>query len=71
MAGHVSLLTADFAGGSGKVAVIHADGNSDNVDRGTMHHRVVKSVAHLSVSNDKDHDTWFVQHAMKRQSDMA
>ena len=71
MAGHVSLLTADFAGGSGKVAVIYADGNSDNVDRGTMHHRVVKSVAHLSVSNDKDHDTWFVQHAMKRQSDMA
>ena len=34
-----------------------------------LRHRVVKSVAHITVSNDKDHDTWFVQKAMQMQVD--
>ena len=61
-------VTAAFPGGSGGVPVAFANGQQATIPRAKLHHRVVKSVAHLTVSNDKDHDTWMVQHAMARQA---
>ena len=42
-------------------------GREKSVERSRCYPRVVKSVAHITVSDDKDHDTWFVQEAMRRQ----
>ena len=62
-------VTEDFEGGDGLVKVVDANGVGHSVPRRQIHHRVVKSVAHITVSNDKDHDTWFVQKAMQMQHD--
>ena len=68
--GWAQVSTA-FAGdnGEGMVCVIDTHGTPKTYLRKLLKHRVIKSVAHITVSNDKDHDTWAVQHAMKKQFD--
>ena len=53
----------------GDVQFVDWYGRSGKEPRANVRKRVIKSVAHLNVSNDKDHDTHFVQNAMQMQWD--
>jgi len=61
------VVASSAAGASVVVEVVDGKGVKTTWPRAELRHRRVVSVAHITVSDDKNHDTWFVQEAMKRQ----
>ena len=61
-------VSEDCSAGSVFVSVEDVFRVEHSPRRDACHHRVVKSVAHITVSNDKDHDTWFTQETMRKQA---
>lgn len=61
------VVATSAAGANVGVDVVDSKGIKTTWARSRLRHRSVVSVAHITVSDDKNHDTWFVQEAMKRQ----
>ena len=59
------VVESSPAGADIMVKLVDGKGTKLTRPRKLLRHRKIISVAHIQVSNDKDHDTWFVQKAMQ------